>query len=296
MSVVSFVAAQRTVYRVPHAVTCRLLGVSESWFYKWRGKDLTARQRRRDALDRAVKGFFDASGGTYGSPRILDDLKEAGWRVSKKSVEASMRRQGLQGRPKKRRRSLTKADIAAAPAPDLLGRDFTAAGPNHKWCGDFKQIDTVEGPTFLATVEDLFSRRLVGFALSDDYPTAQLARDAINMAVAVRGGDVSGVIFHTDRGSQYTAAAFTAACERLGIKHSMGRVGSALDNAAAESFFSTLEHELLSRRRYATRAQARRAVARWIDQWYNHKRKHTTNHMMSPIDYENAATDTGQAA
>lgn len=296
MSVVSFVAAQRTVYRVPHAVTCRLIGVSESWFYKWRGKDLTARQRRRDALDRAVKGFFDASGGTYGSPRILDDLKEAGWRVSKKSVEASMRRQGLQGRPKKRRRSLTKADIAAAPAPDLLGRDFTAAGPNHKWCGDFKQIDTVEGPTFLATVEDLFSRRLVGFALSDDYPTAQLARDAINMAVAVRGGDVSGVIFHTDRGSQYTAAAFTAACERLGIKQSMGRVGSALDNAAAESFFSTLEHELLSRRRYATRAQARRAVARWIDQWYNHKRKHTTNHMMSPIDYENAATDTGQAA
>lgn len=296
MSVVSFVAAQRTVHRVPHAVTCRLIGVSESWFYKWRGKDLTARQRRRDALDRAVKGFFDASGGTYGSPRILDDLKEAGWRVSKKSVEASMRRQALQGRPKKRRRSLTKADIAAAPAPDLLGRDFTAAGPNHKWCGDFKQIDTAEGPTFLATVEDLFSRRLVGFALSDDYPTAQLARDAINMAVAVRGGDVAGVIFHTDRGSQYTAAAFTAACDRLGIKQSMGRVGSALDNAAAESFFSTLEHELLSRRRFATRAQARRAVARWIDEWYNHRRKHTTNHMMSPIDYENAATDTGQAA
>jgi transposase InsO family protein len=296
MSVVSFVAAQRTVHRVPHAVTCRLIGVSESWFYKWRGKDLTARQRRRDALDQAVKGFFDASSGTYGSPRILDDLKEAGWRVSKKSVEASMRRQGLQGRPKKRRRSLTKADIAAAPAPDLVGRDFTAAGPNHKWCGDFKQIDTAEGPTFLATVEDLFSRRLVGFALSDDYPTAQLARDAINMAVAVRGGDVAGVIFHTDRGSQYTAAAFTSACERLGIKQSMGRVGSALDNAAAESFFSTLEHELLSRHRFATRAQARRTVARWIDEWYNPRRKHTTNQMMSPIDYENAATDTGQAA
>ncbi len=296
MSVVSFVAAQRTVHRVPHAVTCRLIGVSESWFYKWRGKDLTARQRRRDALDQAVKGFFDASGGTYGSPRILDDLREAGWRVSKKSVEASMRRQALQGRPKKRRRSLTKADIAAAPAPDLLGRDFTAAAPNHKWCGDFKQIDTAEGPTFLATVEDLFSRRLLGFALSDDYPTAQLARDAINMAVAVRGGEVAGVIFHTDRGSQYTAAAFTSACERLGIKQSMGRVGSALDNAAAESFFSTLEHELLSRRRFATRAQARRAVARWIDQWYNPRRKHTTNQMMSPIDYENAATDTGQAA
>jgi len=292
MSVASFVAAQRTDDGVSHALTCRLLGVSESWFYKWRGKVPTERSRRRERLDQVVQESFDASGGTYGSPRVLTDLVEAGWRVSKKTVEASMRRQGLVGRPKKRRRSLTKTDTTTPPAPDLLGRDFTAEDPNQKWCGDFKQIDTDEGPCYLATVEDLFSRRMLGFALSDDYPTAALAIAAINMAVAVRGGDIAGVIFHTDRGTQYTAAAFTTACGRLGITQSMGRVGSALDNAAAESFFS-LEHELLTRNRYATRAEARRAVARWIDQFYNPRRRHSTNQMKSPIDYENAATVTG---
>jgi transposase InsO family protein len=133
---------------------------------------------------------------------------------------------------------------------------------------------------------------MVGFALSDAYPTAELAIAAISMAVAIRGGNVAGVIFHTDRGTQYTAATFAAACERLGITQSMGRVASALDNAAAESFFSTLEHELLTRNRYATRAQARRGVARWIDEFYNPRRRHTTNQMKSPIDYENAATVT----
>lgn len=291
MSVVSFVAAQRTVHRVPHALTCRLIGVLESWFYKWRDADPSARQRRRDDLDEAVRGFFDASGGTYGSPRVLDDLKEAGWQVSKKSVEASMRSQGLVARAPKRRRSLTKADKDAPAIPDLVGRDFTAEGPNLKWCGDFKQIDTDEGPTYLGTVLDLWSRRMVGFALSDDYPTAELASQAINMAVAVRGGDIAGVIFHTDRGSQYTSRAFRQACGRLGIRQSTGRVASALDNAAAESFFSTLEHELLTRRRFATRLEARRAVALWIDDWYNRRRKHTTIQMRSPIDYENTAAD-----
>lgn len=291
MSVVSFVAAQRTVHGVPHAVTCRLLDVSESWFYKWQGKDPTARQRRRDRLDEAVKESFDASGGTYGSPRVLTDLREAGWQVSKKTVEASMRRQGLVGRAKKQRRCLTKQGKRPA-APDLVNRDFTAEAPNVKWCGDFKQIDTEEGPCYIATVEDLFSRRMLGFALSDNYPTAELAKAAINMAVAVRGGDISGVIFHSDRGTQYTADGFTKACEKLEITQSMGRVGSALDNAVAESFFSTLEHELLTRNRYTTRVEARRAVARWIDQFYNRTRRHSTNQMMSPIDYENAANVT----
>ncbi|MCP4306181.1 MAG: IS3 family transposase [bacterium] len=247
----------------------------------------------QDRLDVAVEESFDASGGTYGSPRVLTDLREVGWQVSKKTVEASMRRQGLVGRAKKQRRSLTKQGKRPA-APDLLNRDFAADRPDVKWCGDFKQIDTVEGPCFLATVEDLFSRRMLGFALSDAYPTAELASAAINMAVAVRGGDISGVIFHSDRGTQYTADEFAKACKKLEITQSMGRVGSALDNAVAESFFSTLEHELLTRNRYATRVEARRAVARWIDQFYNPKRRHSTNQMMSPIDYDNAAnvTDT----
>lgn len=281
-----FIAAQRTDHGVPHAVSCRALGVAESTFYKWRGRPPTAAQRRRAALDERVKACFDASGGTYGSPRVRAQLRRDGLAVSKKTVEASMARQGLQGRSPRRRRGLTRPDKAAAPVPDLLGRDFTAEAPDQKWVGDFKQVNTDEGPVFLATVEDLYSRRMLGFAQSDDYPTAQLATDAINMAAAARGGHVEGVIFHTDKGSQYTSEAFAEACGRLGVTQSMGRVGCALDNAAAESFFSTLEHELVTRRRYLTRDHARADIAAWIDTWYNRRRLHSTNNMTSPIEYE----------
>ena len=245
-----FVAAQRTDHGVPHAVSCRALGVAESTFYKWRGRPPTPAQQRRAALDDRVKACFDASGGTYGSPRVRAQLRRDDLAVSKKTVEASMARQGLQGRsPRRRRRGLTRPDKAAAPVADLLGRDFTAERPDQKWVGDFKQVNTEQGPVYLATVEDLYSRRMLGYATSDAYPTARLATAAINMATATRGGRVQGVIFHTDKGSQYTSDAFADACRRLGVTQSMGRVGSALDNAAAESFFSTLEHEFVSRRR-----------------------------------------------
>lgn len=301
MTWVGFIADQRTIFGVPQAVTCRALGISESWFYKWQSRGPSSQELRRRCLDEAVKDSFTVSGGTYGSPRVLADLRDDGWETSKKTVGASMRRQGLVARPKKKPcRGLTKTDRAAPPIPDLLGRDFTAERINQKWCGDFKQIDTGERPVFLGSCEDLFSRRMLGFALSEDYPTAGLAKAAINMAVAVRCGDVTGVIFHTDRGTQYTAEAFAKACDKLGILRSVGRVGSALDNAAAESFFSTLEHELLSRQTFATKAEARRAVATWIDQFYNPRRRHSTNGMKSPIDYENQAATatnlTGQAA
>jgi transposase InsO family protein len=286
MSLAAFVVSQRTEFRVPHAVACRALEVSESWFYKWRHRPPTRRQARRADIDTKVKASFDGSDGTYGSPRVLVELREAGERVSKKTVIGSMARQGLVARPKRRRRGLTKPDQAVPPAPDLVRRDFSAPGPDRKWCGDFKQIDTDQGPVFLASCEDLFSRRLLGFALSDTYPDAELAKAAINMAVAVRGGDVRGVIFHSDRGSQYTSDAFATACAALGITRSNGRVGSALDNAAAESFFSTLEFELLAGRRFATRLEARRAVAGWIDRWYNRRRRHSTLGMRSPIEFE----------
>jgi putative transposase len=286
MSLASFVASQRTDHGVPHALACRVLGVSESWFYKWRNRPPSARQRRRAALDAAVRGSFEDSDGTYGSPRVLDDLREAGWRVSKKTVEASMRRQGLVARPVRRRRGgLTKQDKTRPPFPDLVRRDFTAPAPDVRWVGDMTEILTGEGKLYLATVEDLFSRRLAGFAMSE-HPDAALAVAAIHTAVAVRGGDVAGVVFHTDRGSTYTAEAFTTACERLEIIQSMGRVGSCFDNAAAESWFSTLEHELLSRRCFATRGEARRAVAGFIER-YNTRRRHSACGGKSPIDYEN---------
>ena len=288
MSVASFIASQRTEHRVPHAKCCRWLGVSESWFYKWHDREPTARQERRAALDAAVKASFDDSGGTpgtYGSPRVFEDLIEAGWKVSVNTVAASMARQGLQGRsPKRKRRSLTRPDKAAAPIPDLVRRDFTATEINRRWCGDLTEIPTDEGKLYLATVLDLGSRRLPGFAMSEHHDSA-LARAALCMAAAVRGGDVTGVIFHTDKGGEYIGDLFARACGSLGVSQSMGRVGSALDNAAAESFNSTLEHELLSRKQFETKDQARREVARFIDA-YNHRRRHSSCDMLSPVAYE----------
>jgi putative transposase len=288
VTVASFVAAQRTEHGVPHAVSCRVLEVPESWFYKWRDRGPTPRQLRRAELDAAVKASFDDSGGTpgtYGSPRVWEDLVADGWRVSKKTVAASMARQDLQGRcPKRKRRSLTRPDKAAAPIPDLVRRDFSAAGVDQRWCGDLTEIPTDEGKLYLATVLDLASRRLPGFALGERHD-APLARAALCMAAAVRGGRVAGVVFHSDKGGEYTGDVFAEACAGLGAIQSMGRVGSALDNAAAESFNSTLEHELLSRRHFATKDQARREVAAFIDA-YNHRRRHSSAEMMAPVAYE----------
>jgi transposase InsO family protein len=296
VSVASFVAAQGTDHGVPHAVSCRALEISESWFYKWRDRPPTPRQQRHRELVSAVRESFEASDGTYGSPRVVEDLREAGWQVSENTVAKVMAEEDLVARPKRRRRGLTRADQRARRAPDLVQRDFTADAPDQKWCGDFKQIDTDEGPLYLGSVEDLCSRRLLGFAMSETYPTAELATAAIHMAVAVRGGDVAGVIFHTDQGTQYTADAFASACARLRIRQSMGRVASAFDNAVAESFFSTLEHELLRKYRFATRAEARRRVARWVDEWYNPRRRHSACAMRSPIDYELAIAAMAAAA
>jgi putative transposase len=264
MSVARFIADKRTKHRVPHTLSCAILGVSVSWFYKWVGREATPTEVRRRELDVAVKAAFEASRCTYGSPRIHADLVEAGWTVSVNTVADSMRRQGLQGRKPKRRNGLTRQDKTAPKFPDRLRRDFTASVPNTKWCGDMTEIPTDEGKLYLATVLDLFSRKLLACPTSQ-HPDAQLAGDAIKMATAVRGGRtmIDGVIFHTDRGSTYTAKDFTKLCCRIGVVQSMGRVGSCFDNAASEAFFSTLEHEVLSRHHFRTRAQARAVVVPW---------------------------------
>jgi transposase InsO family protein len=225
---------------------------------------------------------------------VWEDLIEDGWVVSKNTVAQSMARQGLQGRsPKRKRRGLTRPDKAAAPVPDLVKRDFSAEVINKKWCGDLTEIPTDEGKLYLATVEDLASRRLPGFAIGEHHD-AGLAKAALCMAATVRGGNVGGVIFHSDKGGEYTGDTFADACQRLGITQSMGRVGSALDNAAAESFNSTLEWELLSRRHFATKAQARRAVAEFIDA-YNHQRRHSSCEMKPPVVYEQVLADRAAA-
>jgi transposase InsO family protein len=298
VSVARFIADQRTFYRVPVAVCCAILGISIGWFYKWIKTPVSDQLRRRRELDAAVVGLFDASGRTYGSPRIHRDLLEAGWSVGENTVADSMRRQGLFGRKPKRRKGLTKQDRAAAKFPDLLRRDFTAPAPNVRWCGDITEIPTGEGKLYLATVLDLFSRRLLACPISE-HPDADLAGDAIKIAAAVRGGRerIEGVIFHSDRGSTYTAGDFTRLCkDKLGIVQSMGRVGSCFDNAAAESFFSTLEHEVLSRHIFATKAEARKIVLAWCHEFYNTRRRHSSASFLSPAAFEKITADQPAAA
>ena len=204
-----------------------------------------------------------------------------------------MAEQGLVARARKRRRSTTRPGKGRWRAPDLVRRDFPAEKINLKWYGDGTEIPTGEGKLYLASVLDMGSRRVLGFALSEHHD-AQLAYGALAMAVAVRGGQVPGVVFHTDQGSEYTAGAFRAACQRVRITQSMGRPGSALDNAVIEAWHSTLEFELRRLEHFATKAAARAKVAAWIDH-YNRQRRHSALHMMSPVDYE-LALAAGTAA
>mgnify|MGYP003521813181 FL=1 len=298
MSVARFIADQRTLYRVPVAFTCLILGVSISWFYKWIDRGPTRRQRRRAKVDAAVAAAFKASRGLHGSPRVHIDLRAKGWTVSEKTVADSMRRQGLVARIIKRRNGLTKQDKGAPLFPDLVKRDFTASAMNEKWVGDITEIPTARGKLYLATVIDLYSRRLLAAATSL-HPDAELAGAAITMAAAVRGGreHIKGVIFHSDRGSTYTAKNYTQLCaDRLGIRQSMGRVGSCFDNAAAEAFFSTLEWEVLSRNEFRDTDHARQVVLVWCHEFYNTTRRHSSAKMMSPIDYETTRVLEPEAA
>ncbi|WP_433476417.1 IS3 family transposase [Spirillospora sp. CA-142024] len=294
MIVAEFIASCRTTFGIPHAITCRALEVSQSWFYKWINRKPTAREQRRARLDEGIKRLFTASGGTYGSPRITDGLREAGWKVSVNTVAARMAELGLAGRAPKKRRSLTRPGRRPA-APDLVRRKFTAVAPDVLWCGDVTQIDTDQGPLYLATVEDLFSRRMLGHAMSAHHDAA-LVVASLQMAAAARGGNVDGVIFHTDRGSEYNAARTAAACRALGVVQSMGRVGCALDNAAAEAFNSTLKVEFVHRHRLATRAEARIKVATWIADFYNTSRRHSANDGLAPITYEQQMAEQRKAS
>jgi transposase InsO family protein len=285
--VAGFIAAQGDQHGVPAAVACRALGVSRSWFYRWAGGWLAPRAARRERLKAEVARLFAAHEGKYGSPRITADLREAGWTVSKNTVAAVMRELGLAARRKKKRRSSTRPGKGRWRAPDLVKRDFPAQEINTRWYGDGTGICTDEGKLYLASVLDVASRRVLGFALGEHHD-AELAYGALAMAVAVRGGAVPGVVMHTDQGSEYTARLFRAACQRLSISQSMGRPGSALDKAVIESWHSTVEFELRRIERFATRAAARVRVAAWIED-YNHSRRHSACGMMSPVAWELAA-------
>ncbi|WP_194922144.1 IS3 family transposase [Catenulispora rubra] len=245
------------------------------------------------ALTGRIRKIHQASRCTYGAKRVALDLADGTdgqppTAANHKKVARLMRQHQIIGRHLRRRRALTKQDKAAAPVPDLLGRDFDAGAPDVKWCGDITYIPVGEsGFVYLATVIDLFSGRLLGWSIADHH-RAELVADALTAAVAVRGGDVDGVIFHSDRGSEYTSTLAADYCRQQGIRRSMGRVGSCFDNAAAESFFATYKRETvttLATGRIADEAEARRETFRWIA-FYNHRRRHSRAGRLAPITYE----------
>ena len=212
-----FIASQRAQHQIPQATACRALAVSPAWFYKWRHGDPSPRHARREQLKTEIARLFAKHRGTYGSPRITADLRDEGWAVSENTVAALMAELGLAARRRRRRKQTTRQGRGRWRAPDLIGRDFPAEALNRKWYGDGTEVPTDEGKLYLDSVLDMGSRRIVGFALGEHHD-ADLSEAALVMAVAVRGGKdaITGVIMHTDQGSEYTAGDFRAACGRLG--------------------------------------------------------------------------------
>lgn len=282
------IVTERAEHKIPHAVSCRALGVSESWFYEHRNRPPTRTEQRTDRLDHAVTEVFEAHDGEYGSPRIHAELIErTEWaRLSVNTVAQRMQALGLHAKKKRRRRSLTRADKTAPTFPNLLGRRFTTNKPNVAWVGDITEVTTWEGKLYVATVIDLYSRRLIGWAIAD-HCRAGLVCDALKMAIAARGGSIADVVFHSDRGSQYTSRTFRQLCSKWRITQSMSRTGSCLDNAVAESWFATFKTEMVYRTTLATRRQARRECNIWIDR-YNRVRRHSHCGYQSPITFEEA--------
>jgi putative transposase len=286
----SFVAEHRDLFGVEPIL--RVLDIAVSTFYGWGAQQRRPCQRRRDdqVLLGKIRSVHRRSGGTYGAPRVHAQLRRDGIGTSRKRVARLMHQHGLQGAfLRKRWRCSTRQDPTATPAPDLVNRDFTAPAPNRLWVADLSRIPTGEGPLWLASVRDAFSRRIVGWKASDRADT-DLVLGALEYAVWGRGldGDQPRLIHHSDRGAQYTAIRFTQRLVDAGIRPSMGSVGDSFDNALAENFFSTLKVELVYRTSFRTREEADLALFRYIDGWYNPHRIQRRLGWRSPDEYEAA--------
>jgi transposase InsO family protein len=273
----------------PVTAACEAAGVSTSGFYDWRQRVLTGptdRQVAEAQLVELMREIFAAGDGAYGVPRMTTELRRAGVVVNKKRVHRLMRRHGMAGRCYRRAVRTTFPGPDGYEIPDLVGRRFDPGAPDVAWVQDITYIPTGEGWLFLASVLDLGSRRLLGYSMADHMRT-ELVLDALGMAIAARGGDhaVAGVIGHADRGSQYTSNAYLEFLQARQMRPSVGQTGVCWDNAVAESFWASLKRECLLGRTFATRAEARRAIFKWIN-WYNSSRVHTTLGGVPPLEWE----------
>jgi putative transposase len=276
----------------PVQVMCRVLEVSRGGYYEWLKREPSARARRDAALKEQIQESHERSGGTYGRPRVHADLKEDGERVAPKRVARLMREEGLEGVSRRRKVVTTRRDGDGRPAPDLVDRNFTAAGPDQLWVADITYIPTWAGFLYLAVVLDVWSRRIVGWAMAT-HLRKELVLAALEMALDQRRPD--SVIHHSDHGSQYTSIAFGLRCSEADVRPSLGSVGDCYDNAMCESFFATLECELLDRQRFRTPAEARPVVFQFIEGWYNSRRRHSALGYLSPVEFERRR-EAGRAA
>jgi putative transposase len=270
------------------AALCRLLGVSASGFYEWKARQADPCRRARDDAELTVmiREIHRQSRGSYGAPRVHADLRLGmGVRVGRKRVERLMRQAGIQGVTRRRRKGCTRRDDQAVPSDDLVARQFRPTGPDRLWVADVTEHRSDEGKVYLAVVIDAWSRMIIGWSIAD-HLKAELVVDAFDMAHLRRRPPRGQTVHHSDHGCQYTSWAFGQRLRHAGLLGSMGTVGDALDNAVAESFFASLQTELLDRHRWATRRQLAQGIFEWIEAFYNPVRRHSTLDMLSPADYD----------
>ena len=262
---------------------CRVLGVSPSGYYAWRRREPSARSVSDAQLTALIGQVHMWSRGTYGVPRMVRELRARGPHVNRKRVARLMREAGWQGVSRRQSVRTTRRDRDAPAAPDLVDRDFTASGPDALWVADITYVPTGSGFLYLAVVLDAWSRRVVGWAMAS-HLRAKLVVQALDMALRQRRP--AGVIHHSDQGCQYSSLAFGRRCREAGVRPSTGSVGDCYDNALCESFFATLECELLDRRCFPTHAVARREIFDYIEAWYNRHRRHSALNYESPMNFE----------
>ena len=281
----SFIDRHRDEF--PIGLMCDVLQVSTSGYYAWRGRAKSAARQRWESLCEAVREIFESFDGIYGSPRVYRELLARSIRCCENTVAKIMRKLGLRSKVKRRFRPTTNSGHAYEVAPNRLDRRFDPAGPNQAWSSDITYVPTKEGWMYLAVVQDVFSRRIIGWSMAD-HLRSELATNALKMALKQRGERPADLIHHSDRGVQYASDPYQKLLADHSIMPSMSRKGNCWDNAVTESFFGSLKSELVHHQRYASRADAQRSIFEYIERFYNRLRRHSTLGYVSPVEYEMA--------